>query len=43
MLTLVPLTFTVRPRFPFLARTRQPIVEWVRKDQYGRCLDEITS
>jgi hypothetical protein len=39
-LTPVPLTFTVRPRYPGLALTRQPIVDWVRKDQYGRYLDE---
>jgi hypothetical protein len=42
-LTPTPLTFTVRPQFPFLALTRQPALDWVRKDQYGRCLDEITS
>jgi hypothetical protein len=42
-LTPAPLTFTVRSQFPFLALTRQPALGWVRKDQYGRCLDEITS
>jgi hypothetical protein len=42
-LTPAPLTFTVRPQFPGIALTRQPVVDWIRKDQYGRCLDEITS
>jgi hypothetical protein len=41
MLTPPPLTFTVRQRFPFLGLTRQPVIDWVRKDQYGRYLDEI--
>ena len=36
-----PWSFTMRPRFPFLRLTRHPVVDWVRKDQYGRYLDEI--
>jgi hypothetical protein len=40
MLTRPPLMFTVRPQFPGIALTRQPVVDWVRKDQW-RYLDEI--
>jgi hypothetical protein len=40
-LTRAPLTFTIRERFPGIALTRQPVIDWVRKDQYGRYLDEI--
>jgi hypothetical protein len=39
--TPAPLTFTVLKRFPGIALTRQPVVDWVRKDQYGQYLDEI--
>jgi hypothetical protein len=39
MLTPPPLTFTVCVRYPGLALTRQPVVDWVRKDQW-RYLDE---
>jgi hypothetical protein len=39
-LTPAPLTFTMRSRFPGIALTRQPVVDWVRKDQW-RYLDEI--
>jgi len=41
MLTPAPWTLTIRQRFPGIALTRQPVVDWVRKDQYGRYLDEI--
>jgi hypothetical protein len=41
ILTPAPLTFTVRPRFPGIALTRQPAVDWIRMDQYERYLDEI--
>jgi hypothetical protein len=35
-----PLIFTVRLRSPFVGLTRQPTIDWVRKDQYGRYLNE---
>jgi hypothetical protein len=35
------LTFTVCERFPGIALTRQPMIDWVRKDQYKRYLEEI--
>jgi hypothetical protein len=40
MLTPPPLAFTMCVRFPGIALTRQPAVDWVRKDQW-HYLDEI--
>jgi hypothetical protein len=39
-LTPVPLTFAILPRFPFIGLQREPVVDWVRKDQYARYLTE---
>jgi hypothetical protein len=39
-LTPPPLAWTTLPRFPFLGLRRQPLVTWVRQDQYVRYLAE---
>jgi hypothetical protein len=42
-LTPAPVTFTMRARFPEIALTRQPIINWIRKDQYERYLDDVVT
>jgi hypothetical protein len=36
-----PFTWTLLPRFPFLGLRHQPLVAWVRRDQYARYLVEV--